>query len=346
MTPYPLLFQPILKPRVWGGRRLEAYGKSLPPHENIGESWELADLPESIEGGRSVIANGPLADRTLREVIAQNRDAIMGAAALSDEGGFPLLIKLLDARENLSVQVHPDEAYAAKHPEAHLKSEAWVVLEAEPGAVIYAGLKPGVSVAKFLDDVRTGNAVNDLLAVPASAGECHYLPSGMCHALGAGVLVAEVQTPSDTTFRVYDWGRPRNEGRELHVEQAAACMRPHESISPRRLHDPIARNGLTLTPLCETEYFAIDRVSADRKAEFAVETSGLPEVWMVTDGQVDLEGAGPPVRVGRGGTVLLPAGLARRADHRGSEGWTARLRAGSSALNVRLPSPLRGKIAR
>jgi mannose-6-phosphate isomerase len=129
LIPYPLTFHPLLKPRVWGGRRLARLGKTLPDGEaGIGESWELADLPPAIEGGQSLIANGSLAGLSLRQAIGDHENAIMGSAVLTPEGGFPLLIKYLDAQENLSVQVHPTPEYAAAHPGAFVKSEAWVVV--------------------------------------------------------------------------------------------------------------------------------------------------------------------------------------------------------------------------
>jgi mannose-6-phosphate isomerase len=137
MTLYPLLLEPILKERVWGGRRLARLGRSLPPRLRIGESWEVADLPEAIEDGRSMIRNGPLAGRTLHEVLAGHGDDLMGAARLAPQGLFPLLVKYLDARANLSVQVHPTEEYARQHPGALPKSEAWYVVQARPGAIIY-----------------------------------------------------------------------------------------------------------------------------------------------------------------------------------------------------------------
>src|SRR5690554_2921364 len=149
IAPYPLLLNPILKPRVWGGRRLESLGKALPPGENVGESWEVADLPESIENGRNIIINGPLAGLTLREAMDRDEKTILGRARRTPEGGFPLLIKFLDARENLSVQVHPDENYARKHPEAQLKSEAWVIIDVDPPGLIYRGVKPHVTRQEF-----------------------------------------------------------------------------------------------------------------------------------------------------------------------------------------------------
>ncbi|HEX2836977.1 MAG TPA: type I phosphomannose isomerase catalytic subunit [Phycisphaerales bacterium] len=217
-------------PKVWGGDRLARFGKAVKPGDRVGESWELSDLPGTSASGagggavRSVIANGPLAGKTIHDAIELWGDALLPRAALSPSGNFPLLIKFLDAREDLSVQVHPSPAYAAKYKDAHLKTECWYVLDAKPGSVIYKGVKSGVTREVFERALRAGDGsgVVDLLeAVPAVVGECHNLPSGTVHALGAGVLVAEVQTPSDTTFRVYDWGRT---GRELHIEQAMECI--------------------------------------------------------------------------------------------------------------------------
>jgi mannose-6-phosphate isomerase len=325
---------------VWGGRALERLGKRLPRDQHIGESWEIADLPESIEGGQSIIANGELAGVTLRRAITDYSEAIMGAAAnrLTPWGGFPLLIKYLDARENLSVQVHPDAAYAKAHAGAHLKSEAWVIVDAQPGAVIYKGLRRGVTRDSFARNVAAGDVVQDLESIEVRPGDCHYLPSGTCHALGAGILVAEVQTPSDTTFRVYDWGRT---GRELHVEQALECMfeqdgRPRTSSSqPRRLiPNPI--DGVTTTDLCETEYFSIERVDAAAGASFPIVTQDLPVVWMMLSGAAEISGDFEPQPVNPGDSALIPAA---------ANGWQAAFSANSRLLLVRLPSPLRNMLA-
>lgn len=339
MSVYPLRFLPIIKPKVWGGRRLEAFGKELPNDEPIGESWELADLPASIEDGRNVIANGPLAGKTLRQAIASQQREIMGSARLSADGGFPLLIKYLDANENLSVQVHPDEPYVAKHPEAHLKSEAWIVLSAEPGAVIYKGIRPGVSKETFRAHIADGTVADDLLAIPAKPGDCHYLPSGTVHALGAGILVAEIQTPSDTTFRVFDWGRT---GRSLHVEQALQCIHfdaaSDQQSPPAR---PMLVDGLASTALVETEFFAIERLHAGAATTLDLVTSNQPVVWMMLEGSAVIRSPLAPadareVVMRMGDTVLLPAAL---------ESATIELAQGAHALRVTLPSPTRGMLA-
>ena len=206
---HPLVLTPILMPKVWGGDRLAKFGKAVQPGDRIGESWEVADMAATSSSGAggapavSRVASGPMAGKSLREVMDLWGDDLLPKAARSHSGGFPLLIKFLDARENLSVQVHPSPAFAQAHPEAHLKTECWFIMDHEPGAVIYKGFRPGVTPEDFRRAMANDPAstVKMLEAVPAVVGECHNLPSGTLHALGAGVLVAEVQTPSDTTFR-------------------------------------------------------------------------------------------------------------------------------------------------
>lgn len=226
---HPVIFEPVILEKVWGGRALEKLGKHLPkPAASYGESWELADMDTTSASGagggavRSGIAAGPLKGKSIRDAINLWGDALLPRALRTPTGGFPLLIKFLDARENLSVQVHPSPDFARTNPNAHLKTECWCILAADPGASIYVGIRPGVSRERFEAAARAGSPeiVELLNRVPAIPGTCHNLPSGTVHALGAGVLVAEVQTPSDTTFRLYDWGRV---GRELHIESALAC---------------------------------------------------------------------------------------------------------------------------
>ena len=342
----PLVFEPLLKPRVWGGRTLARLGKPLPPGDDpIGESWELADLPDSIPDGRSVIGNGTFAGRTLHQVFGDqvSRRAIMGNAPLSPDGGFPLLIKYLDARQNLSVQVHPSIEYARRHPEAHVKSEAWVVIDAEPGAVIYKGLKPGVTREQFAAHIASNTVADDLIAVPVKAGDCHYLPSGTCHALGAGIVVAEVQTPSDTTFRVYDWGRSGT-GRQLHIEQALKCIDFSGRHTSNSLPDrPVSntRSGVKTTRLAQTEFFEIERVDAVAGSCFELETQGLPQIWMMLAGAGEIGNSSDGssiqnVGLQPGVTTLIPAA---------ARSWSMRLHSDAWLLCVRLPSPLRNTIA-
>lgn len=320
---YPLIFEPILLEKVWGGRRLGRYGKRLPDGRDIGESWELADLDATAASGagggaqRSVIANGSLRGRTLREAMALWGADLLGAARPTQSGGFPLLVKLLDARENLSVQVHPSPAYAAAHPGCHVKTECWYVLEAEPGSVIYKGTRPGVTPAAFRAHIADGTVADDLIAVPAIPGDCHLLPSGTCHALGAGVLVAEVQTPSDTTFRVYDWGRA---GRGLHVEEALGCIEfgPALAVARRTAGPGAAR-------LAHTSAYTMEHVEGATEWCARAHTC---VVVMAVRGSAEIEVGDECQRVSAGEVALVPAAIAADA--------VVRVDDSSAALCVRL----------
>jgi mannose-6-phosphate isomerase len=314
ISPYPLLFEPILMEKVWGGRRLERFGKTLPAGKMIGESWELADLSATSASGaggqaaRSVITSGPLKGRTLHDAIDLWRRDLMGEAKPAASGDFPLLIKFLDACENLSVQVHPSPAYARAHEGAHLKTECWYILAAEPvdgkPAVIYKGIKPGVTPADFAGHIEDGSIVNDMVAVPAVVGECHNLPSGTCHALGAGVLVAEVQTPSDTTFRVFDWGRT---GRELHVRQAMECI--DFGPAPAAASLPAGKQAARLV---STDFFRVFERFLPAGG-ILPPGEGRPRVLIVLSGTLSLRtGNEEPVTAGAGVTVLVPASIAPR----------------------------------
>ena len=320
MTPGPLTFAPILKPKVWGGTRLAAYGKKLGTMSAVGESWELADLPAAIPEGRSIVDQGPLAGKTLHDLLQEDTSWIMGAAALSTEGGFPLLIKYLDARENLSMQVHPDDVWVASHPNDHLKTESWIVLDAEPGAMLYKGIRDGVTQDEFQAAIADGTVTDLVEHVPATVGECHDLPSGTCHALGAGILVAEIQTPSDTTFRVFDWGRT---DRTLHIEQAMACI-AFEPAAPTATPTSTEQDGLRTTPLSRTDHYVIDRIDALDASAFRLTPDASPEVLMVLDGS----GRAGDCVLQRGRTILLPATM---------DSIDAELDAGASMLRITLP---------
>ncbi len=282
-----MTFTPIIQPKVWGC-----------------EHWHIADLDfttGSAEPARSVIDHGPLAGRTIHDLILEHEHEVMGDAALTEQGNFPLLIKYLQAQENLSIQVHPTADYVASHPACHLKSEGWYILSAEPGAVIYKGLIDGVTHEDIRRAVADGSMPKLLKAVPVKPGDFHYLPSGSCHALGAGVTVAEVQTPSDTTFRLYDWGR---KGRRLHVDQALECMRLE---LPAIDAPPAIANGRCLL---DGEYFRIDEFTARPGDERRLPECDRVIVWMVITGSgvLDAQGTAAGSLPFEGGqTLMIPA---------------------------------------
>lgn len=283
------------------------FGKKVKPKDHVGESWELADLGETAKGGagggaqRSVIANGSLRGQTLRDALQHwGWEAMVGGGRPVGEA-FPLLVKYLDARDNLSVQVHPSPDYARAHPGAHLKTECWYVLDAAPRSMIYKGVKPGVTRESFAAKVAEGKAASELVGVPAVVGECHLLPSGTVHALGSGVLVAEVQTPSDTTYRVDDWGRL---GRELHIEKALECIQWTQAPAATKL----AAGQASMTHV-QTEYFTLEEHVVKTGKRFSLSRTGRATVAMLIAGEGELHAdhlPATPIRMGT--TILIPAG--------------------------------------
>jgi mannose-6-phosphate isomerase len=217
---YPLKFHPIFKERVWGGRQLEElYHKPLPPGARVGESWEVSDRP----GDASVIANGPLAGKDLRWLMENHTGELLGP--VHKEQRFPLLIKILDAQEKLSLQVHPPAA-VARQLGGEPKTEMWYIAAARPGAELYAGLKRGVTRGQFEQRIRDGSVAECFHRLPVQAGDALFLPSGRVHAIGDGLVIFEIQQNSDTTYRVFDWNRVGLDGkpRELHVKQSLASI--------------------------------------------------------------------------------------------------------------------------
>lgn len=305
-APLPLVFTPLFKPKPWGGRRLEKLlDKPLPPAQKIGESWELVSLP----GNESLVRGGPLAGKTLADVVALWGDDLLGGAELVD-GRFPLLIKFLDACEHLSVQVHPKPA--ADDPRGRrpgIKHEAWCILHAEPDAKLFIGLNDGVGPDDVARVANTPEMVDVLRTWDGRPGQCYYLPSGTLHALGAGLLVAEVQTPSDITYRAYDWNRVGLDGRprELHVEQSLANIR--YDVTADMILQPAEQRD---TPLGEvTRVTRCDRFVMDiirRPAGFSAPlTPGSMRIWMILHGAGRLTRDRNECPFVKGDVVLIPA---------------------------------------
>ncbi len=299
----PFRLDPVLVERPWGGTRLAEYGKRLPAGARIGESWELCDLPQDVvphvDDPSSGVLDGPYAGARLRTVVAERTQDLLGPVAPTKEGRFPLLFKLLDAREHLSVQVHPHEAYVAAHPEARLKTESWYIVDADPGTVLYLDTVQGTTMADVRAVMGTPGIVPLLGVQPAVPGAFHHVPAGRIHALGAGAFVAEVQTPSDTTYRIYDWAEEYGRApRQLHAQEALGSIVLEQDAAFSL--DSTERQGVR--ELVSTDYYWMREHRVDAGPSALASTPG-PIVLNVTRGSVRLG----ELELPKGTTAIVPA---------------------------------------
>lgn len=258
--PYPLQFQPEMKERVWGGRALEQFGLQLPDGP-IGEGWMIGDHPN----GTTKVMNGPLAGLGLDEVRERYGHVFFGTkgAPADNSTRFPLLIKLLDCNDDLSVQVHPGNEYDRLPPGELGKTEMWYILDAKPGAKIIYGMKPGVTRETFAQAIAEGRLLESLQEVDVKAGDSFYIPAGTVHALCAGVLAAEIQQNSDTTYRLYDYDRPGLDGkpRALHIEDSLNVI-AYEGSGASRMTTELPGPGQWLL-LARSPYFTVEKGAVD-----------------------------------------------------------------------------------
>jgi mannose-6-phosphate isomerase len=305
---YPFTFHPIFKERVWGGREMERlYGKKLPSGAPIGESWEISDRP----GDASVIANGPLGGKTLRWLMENHRAELLGDARAASENRFPLLVKILDAREKLSLQVHPPANKAAELG-GESKTEMWFIADAVPGAKLYVGLKRGIARAEFERRVQDGSVAQCFHHLPVRAGDAMFLPSGRVHAIGAGLVIFEIQQNSDTTYRVFDWNRVGLDGkpRELHVAQSLASI-DFEDFEPSLIERKFSGNDKIKTrPLVRDPLFNVEAVEIKAGAGLNLKPCKLQIVATVR-GQLEIKSGSVSVNLSAGQFCLVPACLER-----------------------------------
>ena len=292
-----LRFEPICQARIWGGRRLESvFARRLPETQAIGESWEIVDRPEA----QSVVREGAWTGQTLRQVIATHSAEVMGPK-WNAERAFPILVKWLDCRERLSLQVHPP-AEIAPALGGEPKTENWYIAAAAPGSGLIVGLKRGVTRADFCKSLVEMNLEDCVHRFPVSAGDSILVRSGTLHAIDAGNLILEIQQNSDTTYRVYDWGRMGLDGkpRQMHVAQSIASIN-WEDFEPA----PV-RAAPDEAVIADAPEFCIRRVPMQKGGRVVLEAEDQPRLLNGVEGTVEIETATGIVSVGRGDTVLLP----------------------------------------
>ena len=305
MPLYPLRFEPIYQYRLWGGRRLsDLLSAPLPGDSPIGEAWVLSDRDDH----QSQVADGPLKGQTIGRLMEQYRSQLMGKLGPRFHR-FPLLLKFLDAREMLSVQVHPSDAYPDLIPPGETgKTEAWVVIEAEKGSLIYAGLKPGTTADGLRHSIASGAIADCMVGIVPKPGDAVFVPAGTVHTLGCGVVVFEVQQNSDITFRLYDWGHvdaKTGKSRPLQVDQAFACIDFEGNdgglVAPRiETRLPVERERLF-----DCEPFRLWRLVAE--APFPVGDSGEPHVLVCIAGSGKVQHNNISYAIRKGDVWLLPA---------------------------------------
>jgi mannose-6-phosphate isomerase len=310
---YPLQFQPVYKDYIWGGNKIAArYNRKL-PQGIYAESWEIADRPE----GMSVVINGPLAGKDLFSLMKLYGEQLTGRAETAagrpcEE--FPLLIKIIDARDKLSVQVHPDET-GARQTGGDPKTEMWYVLDAEKGAAVYVGLKAGVTREIFKRGLETGKAGELLQEIPVARGDVVYLPGGRIHAIGPGCMMLEVMQSSNTTFRLFDWNRVGRDGqpRALQISKAIKVIRWDDQavtkIAAAERPLKLEKEGYSHVELLSTPFFRLEKLILSRTVPCA--TSGRTfHALFVEEGVLELKADNDTLRLESGMTVLVPAAVA------------------------------------
>lgn len=304
MELYPIIFEPILQDRIWGGTKLETYlGKTNLPSTTTGESWELS----AVEGHVSTINNGAYAGRPLTDLLENYPEEILGSKVHRKFGSqFPLLFKFLDAKEDLSIQVHPNDELAKKRHNSFGKTEMWYVMHAEPGSRIIVGFKEKSSPEQYLEHLRNKNLVEILNQVEAKKGDVFFLETGTIHAIGGGIVIAEIQQTSDITYRVYDWDRVDANGksRELHVEQALDAMNYNTTDTQKKYLKELNKSNTVV----DCPYFTTNFLPLDGNANIKKD-GGSFTVYICTEGHFTISCKGNEHAFKKGETILIPAAL-------------------------------------
>lgn len=303
MNIYPLIFKPIFKDRIWGGSKLKSlFGKDI-PSDQVGESWELS----TVGGDVSIVADGPYQNLPLTDLIAKFPQEILGKKVFAQFGNqFPLLFKFLDASQDLSIQVHPNDELAQKRHNCFGKTEMWYIIQAEENARNIIGFKQNSSAAEYLEKLEGKDLLNILSEEKVQKGDVFFLETGIVHAIGAGIVLAEIQQTSDITYRIYDWDRVDDKGnaRELHLDLAMDAIN-YAQTNTRRAY---TQTENTENQIVQSNYFSVNYIPLN--GQLALEHNGDSfRVYMCTDGSFSVIYQGESYSFQKGNTILLPAVL-------------------------------------
>ena len=300
---YPLVFEPILQDRIWGGTKLKTdLGKNIPT-QTTGESWELS----AVEGNVSVVKNGAFAGKPLTDLLEDYPDDILGTAVHKRFGKqFPLLFKFLDAREDLSIQVHPNDALAKERHNSFGKTEMWYVMQADEGSRIIVGFNHKSSAEEYLEKLESKKLIDILNEVPAKKGDVYFLETGTIHAIGAGIVIAEIQQTSDITYRIYDWDRvdANGNGRQLHVQEALDAMNYNTTDTQKEYN----KEENISNAMVDCPYFTTNFLPLNGTANITKNGESFT-VYICTEGEYTIEMDGETYNFKKGDTVLVPAAV-------------------------------------
>ncbi len=298
---YPLKFQPILKERIWGGEKLRTQFNKPSTLSNIGESWELSD----VQGDVSVVSNGKLAGKSLAELIEEHTDALLGQKVYEAFGNtFPLLIKIIDAKEPLSIQLHPHDTLAKERHNSFGKTEMWYIMHAEPNAELVVGFKKDSNQSEYLHHLGQKSLMDILKADKVEKGDVYFIPTGRVHAIGAGVLLAEIQQTSDITYRIYDWDRQDAQGnyRELHTDLALDAI---DYTAQNQYQTDYSEAENVSSNIVDCQYFTTNSLPINGSVTINHSDKDSFVIYICVEGQGQLNG----IHLKTGETALIPAGL-------------------------------------
>jgi mannose-6-phosphate isomerase len=302
---YPLKFNPILKDKIWGGSKLQKLFDKNADSDNLGESWELS----GIKGDESMVTNGALSDKSLVDLIETYKSELLGKKVFEKYGSnFPLLFKLIDANDNLSIQVHPDDEMALKRHNSFGKTEMWYVVDAEPEGGLIVGFKEDCTQEIYKKALSEGKVESLLQKVNVSKGDVFFIPAGLVHAIGKGVVVAEIQQSSDITYRIYDFERKDAEGneRELHVDQALDVINFKASKNPKIDYKSTKNESIQLA---QCNYFTTNKLELSESLVINYADIDSFVVYMCLSGSFKVESTSAVLQVNAGDTVMIPANI-------------------------------------